>query len=211
MIIMKLTTRLRILEYFRKYQTASVRELSSLLEMTGANIRHHLAMLELNDLIEIVGQRREGRGRPLHVYGLSRRVQGDGLDILAGTVLDIFLGQTSERKREDSIRLLAERIAGETAISGPVRNRLVRVIARLNQIHYQARWEATPAGPRIILGHCPYLAIIAGHPELCRMDTYLLEVKLGFSVAQVAKLQMNEKGLPLCAFLMGKKVEETNS
>jgi predicted ArsR family transcriptional regulator len=66
---MKPTTRLRILDHIRKYQTASVKEMSIQMGMSGANIRHHLAVLENNDLIEVVGMRQEGRGRPRQVYG----------------------------------------------------------------------------------------------------------------------------------------------
>ena len=199
---MKPTTRLRILAHFRKHQTASVRELSHFLGMSGANIRHHLAVLESNDLIEIVGQRKEGRGRPLHVYGLSRRVLGDGLDKLAGTLLDIWLGGAADEGREAGLRSVAEQLAGVTDAKVPVMKRLARAVERLNELHYQARWEASAAGPRLILGHCPYVAIVADHPELCRMDAFLLETRLGSSVEQTAKLQLSDKGLPFCAFLM---------
>jgi predicted ArsR family transcriptional regulator len=199
---MKPTTRLRILDYFRKHQTASVRELSCLMGMTGANIRHHLAVLESNDLIEIVGQRKERRGRPMHVYGLSRRVLGDGLDKLAGTLFDVWLGGAADERREAGLRSLAERLAGGTQFKAPVMKRLVRAVERLNELHYQARWEASAAGPRLILGHCPYAAIVADHPELCRMDAFLLETRLNASVEQTAKLQLSDKGLPFCAFLM---------
>jgi len=170
--------------------------------MTGANIRHHLAVLESNDLIEIVGQRKEGRGRPLHVYGLSRRVQGDGLDKLAGTLFDIWLGGAPDESREAGLRSVAERLAGVTDVKIPVMKRLIRAVERLNELHYQARWEASAAGARLILGHCPYAAIVADHPELCRMDAFLLETRLGSSVEQTAKLQLSDKGLPFCAFLM---------
>ena len=199
---MKPTTRLRILDHFRKHQSASVRELSRLLGMTGANIRHHLAVLESNDLIEIVGQRKEGRGRPMHVYGLSRRVLGDGLDKLAGTLFDVWLDGVADERREKDLRSLAERLAGGAESKAPVMKRLVRAVERLNELHYQARWEASAAGPRLILGHCPYAAIVADHPELCRMDAFLLETRLGASVEQTAKLQLSDKGLPFCAFLM---------
>jgi predicted ArsR family transcriptional regulator len=198
----KTTTRLRILDHFRKHQTASVRELSQFMGMTGANIRHHLAVLESNDLIEIVGQRNEGRGRPLNVYGLSRRVQGDGLDRLAAALLDIWLGGASDEIQAAGLQSVAERLAGVTDVKVPVMKQLVRTVERLNELQYQARWEASAAGPRLILGHCPYAAIVANHPELCRMDALLLETRLGPSVEQTAKLQLNDKGLPFCAFLM---------
>jgi predicted ArsR family transcriptional regulator len=169
--------------------------------MTGANVRHHLAVLESIDLIEIIGMRKEARGRPLHVFGLSRQVQGDGLDKLAGTLFDIWLGGLVDDKREAALRSVAERLAGNTDVMVPVTKRLVRAVARLNELHYQARWEASAAGPRAILGHCPYAAIIAEYPELCRMDAFLLETMFGSSVTQTAKLQLNEKGLPYCTFL----------
>jgi predicted ArsR family transcriptional regulator len=200
---MNLTTRLRILDHFRKHQTASVRELSRLLGMTGANIRHHLAILESNDLIEIIGMRNEGRGRPLHVYGLSRRVQGDGLDNLSGALLDIWNARSEGIDRLISLQSVSERMAGAFDENIPLMKRLVRTVERLNELHYQARWEASAAGPRIILGHCPYVAIISGHPELCQMDTFLLELRLGQTVIQTSKLQLNDKSLPFCAFLLG--------
>jgi len=124
------------------------------------------------------------------------------LDKLAGTLFDLWLNDTSEEKREAGLRSLAERLAGVTDINEPVIKRLVRTVSRLNDLHYQARWEASAAGPRLILGHCPYAAIVADHPELCRMDAFLLKTRLGPSVKQVAKLQLSDKGLPFCAFLM---------
>jgi len=199
---MKPTSRLRILDHIRKQQTTSVRELSHLMGMSGANIRHHLAMLESNELIEIVGLRKGNRGRPMQVYGISRRILGDGLDKLAGTLFDIWLGGMTTVRREAGLRSLAERLAGVTDLKEPIMKRLVRVVARLNELHYQVRWEASESGPRLILGQCPYWAIISDHPELCRMDALLLETRLGAFVEQTAKLQVSDKGLPFCSFVM---------
>jgi len=195
-------TRLRILETLRKQQTASVHELSSALAMTGANVRHHLAVLESNDLIELVSQRREGRGRPVNVYGLSRRVLGDGLDGLAGAMVEVLLRDASEAVQEAGLRSVALRLGGKN-IAGPNTRpprRLNQAVDRLNELHYQARWEAGVDGARIILGHCPYAAIIAAYPELCRMDTYLLEQQTGSLVEQLVKLQPSAKGYPFCTF-----------
>ncbi len=198
---MKPTTRLRILDHIRKYQTASVKELSIQMGMSGANIRHHLAVLENNDLIEVVGMRQEGRGRPRQVYGLSRRVLGDGLDILSASLLDIWKEDMTVNNREGWIRSLASKLAGDINIIQPIMRRVISAVSRLNELHYQARWEASAAGPRIILGHCPYAVIVAEHPELCQMDSFLLESKLGSRVEQNAKLLISDKGLPYCAFL----------
>ncbi len=159
---MKPTTRFRILEYIRKYQTASVRELSALLGMSGANIRHHMSLLESNDLVESVGIRKEGRGRPRQVFGLSRRVLGDGLDTLSGNLLSLWMEALPGEKQEEGLKSLALRLAGQWEPSQPVMKQVMSTVAKLNELHYQARWEAGAAGARILLGHCPYCSNHSG-------------------------------------------------
>jgi predicted ArsR family transcriptional regulator len=199
---MRLTTRLRILDYLRKQQSASVRELSHSLAMTGANIRHHLAVLESNNLIEFINQRREGRGRPVNIYGLSRRALGDGLDELAGAMFDVWLKNATDEVREAGLRSVALRLGGKNLPDFGIllHRRLTQAIDRMNELHYQARWEASVDGPHVILGHCPYTAIIALYPELCRVDMFFLEQQTGLPVEQMARLQPGAKGYPYCAF-----------
>jgi len=198
------TTRVRILEYIRRFQTASVAELAHTLGMTGANIRHHLAVLESDGMIEMVGQRKEGRGRPLGVYGLSRRMLGDGLDELVGALFDVWLDGASGEVRKMGLGSVAGRLAGKNTPDSTtaIPRRLTQAINRLNELHYQARWEASAEGPRLILGHCPYKAIVADYPELCLMDGFLLETQLALPVEQTEKLLTSSLGLPFCAFLV---------
>ena len=199
---MKPTTRLRILDTLRKQQAASAQELSRALGMTGANVRHHLAVMESSDLIELIGRRHEGRGRPENVYSLSRRVLGDGLDALASALLAARRNEETESMREAFLQDTALRLAGEAPLSTGVSlpRRLSLMVERLNEMHYQSRWEAGADGARVFLGHCPYAAIIADHPELCHMDGYLLEQFCSLPVEQTAKLQPGLKGVPFCTF-----------
>jgi predicted ArsR family transcriptional regulator len=198
---MERTTRLLILDHIRKNQAASVRDISHALGMTGANIRHHLEILENNDLIEVVSRQQEGRGRPRQVYGLSRRVLGDGLDLLSGALLTCWLSDLSGEKKNQFLTRLAKMMLMTPADDAPAMLRIGHAIGQLNSLHYQARWEASQNGPRIILGHCPYYAIIMSHPELCQVDKHLLQNILGFPVEQTIKLQVNDKGLPYCSFV----------
>jgi predicted ArsR family transcriptional regulator len=128
-------------------------------------------------------------------------VQGDGLDRLSGALLDIWLGGVPDERREMELKLLAESLAGGFDAGNSIIKNLVRTTERLNEMHYQARWEASPTGSRIILGHCPYAAVVTGHPEICKMDSFLLESMLGPHIEQSVKLQLNDKGLPFCAFV----------
>ncbi len=197
---MKPTSRLRVLDHLRKHQTASAMELSHALGMTRANARHHLVVLEENDLVQVIGSRKEGRGRPVNLYALSRHVLGDGLDELSHLLLEEWMATLPEIQKEAALRTVARRLAKQA--SGPLTVRLTETVKRLSQLHYQARWEAGAAGARLILGHCPYAAIITGHPELCRMDAFLLEESLGLSAEQVAKLERPGQGMPQCVFVM---------
>ena len=199
---MRMTTRTRILDYLHKQQTASVRELSAALGMTGANIRHHLADLEAIGLIEFISLRREERGRPANIYGLSRQMLGDGLADLNEAILQAWLKNAPEAILEDGLRSIALHLGGKNllGIGIMLTLRLARLIDRLNELHYQARWEAGVTGPAVILGYCPYAAIINAHPELCRMDGFFLEQWVGSPVEQTAKLHTAAKGYPVCTF-----------
>jgi predicted ArsR family transcriptional regulator len=204
---MNKSTRSRILDYLHKYQSASVRELSSILSLTGANIRHHLAILTENDQVEIVGRRLEGRGRPSGVYGISRRLLGDGFEKLADALLELSLVENENQNSGSTLESLAIKLIGKDSgeKQGSIPSRLGHSINKLNELHYMSRWEASAQGPRVILGNCPYAGIIANHPELCRMDDHILFLLLGLPVEQTVKLQPGKNGLPFCAFLVGKE------
>ena len=121
---------------------------------------------------------------------------GDNLSTLA----DALLTEAGGKKVE--MEALGKRIAGENKITGqPLMHRLVSTIKRLNEMHYQSRWEAGAEGPRIVLGHCPYAGVIEKHPELCQMDAAILASLLGGQVRQTAKLEIGAGDLPYCAFV----------
>jgi predicted ArsR family transcriptional regulator len=199
------TVRQQIFNYLKKHQLASAADIARDLRMTPANARHHLSLLQGDGRVEQMGERREGRGRPLKLYGLSRATLGDNLDQLAEGLLAEWLDGLPENQKEARLKRLALRLrgeAGEDLGNAPVLRRLAGTVARLNQLGYQARWEAHADGPRVILGYCPYAAIIAKHPELCRMDAALLESQLSTKVEQSAKLVQGAGGWPYCAFLL---------
>jgi len=175
--------------------------------MTQANARYHLAHLEANGLVEVIDQQRgAGRGRPAMVYGLARHTLGDNLDGLADELLCERLSNLPVKKKGEYLHALAQRLATECSSSGmqnlPLTRRLAQTVERLNELHYEARWEAGAAGPRLILGHCPYARIIDSHTEICQVDALLLEEMLGLAVRQTAKLQVGERGLPFCEFMV---------
>ncbi len=196
---MPITTRQKILDYLKRNRTVSSRELARALQMTPANARYHLGILAADGRVEIVNQRQVGKGRPEKVYRLAGTLIGDNLSALADALL-------TEADGKIQMEALGERIAGENAVTGqPLMRRLVSTVERLNEMHYQARWEAGAEGPRIVMGRCPYATVIEKHPGLCRMDAALLAKLLSGEVRQTAKLESGAGGLPYCAFVFAQK------
>ena len=210
------TSRQRVLEYIRTRKVVGSAELSRVFKMTPANARHHLSVLQEQGLVQVVGQLpAEGKGRPARLYSLAEQVQSHNLDGLAAALLDELLAGLDPSEVVQVTGRLAQRLIwagqpGSEALPGdhPTRRSLTQAILqavqRLNARHYQARWEAHAESPRLILGHCPYAAIIAEHPELCRMDAALLELLLERPVSQAARLAPDPQGGTFCLFVLEK-------
>lgn len=185
------TARQKVLTQLMKLGRASARELARTLRMSEANVRHHLRVLASDGRVIVLHQRVEGRGRPEKVFGLSAALEGDNLAGLTEALLEV-----------EGSRLKVEGLAGHILdasqfASLPIAKRLALLIEKLNDMHYQSRWEAGAEGPRVIFGRCPYAAVIEKHPELCGMDVSLVGNALGRDVRQLGKI---EKGQGECVF-----------
>ena len=115
------------------------------------------------------------------------------LDAALSTWLDVL--QPDERN--EALRALGQRLGRDAPAKGAsFARRLASVAEQLSRLHYDAHWEAGAEGPRMILGRCPYAAIIERHPELCQADAAMLGALLESGVEQRSKLQ------PVCIFLV---------
>ena len=202
------TARQRVLAYIRKEGSVSAAEIGRGLAMSAATVRHHLSLLLADGRIssdDAGGQEERGRGRPAKRYRLSDALQGNNLSTLSSLLLESGQLDLSSNKRDSFLRELAKginRLMGEHPVNVPVAKRLAQTVEGLNRMYYGARWEAGPQGPRILFGHCPYAAVIRKHPELCRMDAFLLKETTGLSADQQAKIRSGPDGSNYCIFLM---------
>lgn len=197
-------TRTRILEYLQGKQAATPYELAHALHLTPANIRYHIAILEAEGAITSIGEKRETpRGRPSRIFSLHSETVAHNLAALASALLDE--GVTAGEDPGDYYRRVAARMAPvETGPPAARSKRLVNAVRQLNRMNYLARWEARLDAPRVILGRCPYAALLPGHPEVCQVDAHLLEALLGSEVTKTAHLEPTPQGLRQCVFkIMG--------
>ena len=190
------TTRQKVLTYFSKARTASAREISRSLKLSAATVRHHLRVLVSDGRLELASLRgRDGKGRPEKVYSLPTFARGHNLGMLS----DALLAEAGSGVRMDA---LAAHLVGDANFEGqPLARRLNLTVEKLNQMSYHAHWEAGSEGPRILLGHCPYAAILGKHPELCSMDNALLKNLTGQSATQI--FRSGKEGSSVCVFVLG--------
>lgn len=202
------TTQRRIVETLQGAMSASTVELAAALGMTVANIRHHLAILQESRVVDRIERRSSpGRGRPTYLYRLRPQALQNNLDALCQALLDESLASLSDLERLQFIQRVANRLVTSQAPGAEVLSashlglRLTQAIQVLNRMHYQARWEAHTRAPRVFFNACPYMAILPGHPELCRMDDQLLADLAGLPAYQAARIDQSR----YCLFYIGKE------
>ncbi len=199
----KLNARQRVLTYLEGHRGASAAEVARALKVTPANVRHHLGLLVSDGLVQVLGLRSgAGKGRPVQSFGLSDSGMGNHLAGLAAAALRLWLAAGAGDERTLAQELCA---ALPPAGQGGITRRLALVVEHLRPLGYAPRWEARAEGPRVIFEHCPYAAVLAEHPFLCRVDEALLENRLGLKVSLLASLERNERGAPVCVFGVGEE------
>ncbi len=193
------STRQSILDFLSARGSASALQMAQAFGMSMQNLRRHLHILEQRGLVSVNQPPHEGRGRPQLTYMLTNQAQPNHLAGLSSALLGGL--------RPSGQRPLAQRLLGRPSNAPPparptrsASQRLLSAVQRLEPLGYRPRWEAHPGGPQVVLGHCPFAAIIDQHPELCQVDAYMLEELLGADAEQASKLQAGPQGTPQCVF-----------
>jgi len=194
-------TRKQIINHLRTHHTSTAPELSQVLNLTVGNIRHHIKELETQNMIEkLESIPAKGRGRPTYFYRLTNRILDHNLVVLSQNLLTILLQDLSNIERQETLHKLSTRIIGNIPLEAKLTQRMTQAIRWLNQNNYKSRWEASPTGPRVFLGHCPYRDIVDSNPEICQLDTTLLQLLTGLSLEHIEKMSRRLPGSQYCIF-----------
>ncbi len=196
--------RQKILSYITEKKSATVEELSKVFKVTPANIRHHLSILVEQGSVNIIGLKPAPlKGRPTQIYSTTNQINQNNLDQLTNVLLSYALKNSGPNEVDILLKGIASQLVAKYPPDhiNPTR-RLYSSIRALNRMNYQAHWEAHGEHPRIMLGHCPYSAVVAEHPEICQMDKFVLEALLATPMELVEKLTNTSKGLMQCIFFI---------
>jgi predicted ArsR family transcriptional regulator len=197
------SSRQTILDFLESKRAATPLEIGQALHMTTANVRHHLAILVSEGVVETIGERTAGkRGRPAKLFALTSLTRQHNLDELANALLEEFLDQKPPADQQVFLRRIARILADPDKTAGKIPQRFYRAINRLNEMRYNAHWEAHAQAPFLILRHCPYSCILPMHPVLCQMDAYLIQELLDKPAQLVEKLAKDNTGATYCKFII---------
>lgn len=174
-------TRRRILEILKIDNKATVMDLAEALDMAPVSVRHHLDILQGQDLVTSQVQHKRTVGRPEQVYLLTETANDffpQNFRVLAGDVLN----EVKRLLPAAEVNGIVQRLADRTLAEAPARRRgqsvderLAEVTTFLSDKGYLAQWERHN-GHQLLLHtcNCPYAGLAAEHPELCQMDMVLV-------------------------------------
>lgn len=193
--------RKQILEILKERNNATVAELASVLEMPAVSVRHHLDILQGDNLILVDRlERSGGAGRPQQVYALTQQADDffpNNFAALAGNLVRQIKQVLPPDQVDSAFRNMAGEIARE--FHQPKQNetfeqRLDRVTEFLTERGYLAHWQHDEANQSIVLQkcNCPYAGIASEHRELCAMDQFLIDQLVGCHCERTQSVQSGD-------------------
>ena len=199
-----------ILRRLKRSGSASIPEVARSLELSPESIRAHVRALADDGLLEDVGARSEGRGRPERLYALTRGAEAlfprresellrELTTFLRQTgregVLTEFLDGFANRRRTAAL----ERLGG---LKG--RRRLDEVARILTEEGYMAeiRDDGDGAPPRLRLCHCPLRELVDVTKAPCKAELSFVRDLVGGSMARVEYIP---DGDTACAYSVQEK------
>jgi predicted ArsR family transcriptional regulator len=200
------STRQEIIEILKEEKQATVEDLAQRLELTPMTIRHHLNVLQAQNLVVAYKVNRSRKvGRPRLVYTLTEAADAlfpQSYGELARHLVSEVKQTMGQEQAEAVLRRVAERVASEAppAVEGQsFEERLDQAVDFLHEHGFISRWEKVGHGYMITNINCPYRYVSREHDELCIMDTEILSNLLGVAPQRLSSMRAGE---PTCSFLL---------
>jgi predicted ArsR family transcriptional regulator len=200
------STRQEILEILREEKQATVEDLAQRLELTPMTIRHHLNVLQAQNLVVASKVRRSQKvGRPRLVYTLTQAAD-DLFPHNYAKLAQHLVSEVKETVGHDEVEAIFRRVADRVAREAPpalegqsFEDRLDQVVDFLARQGFIARWDKIDDGYTLTNINCPYRHVSREHGELCIMDTELISQLLG---VEPERRSTQKEGEAPCNFLL---------
>jgi predicted ArsR family transcriptional regulator len=184
------STRDKILQSLLKKPRSTINDLAEAVRINPISVRHHLANLQMEGLVE--GQEeRHGVGRPRLVYVLTN----EGMERFPTRYMRLttrLLSQMKETMPGPVVTQLFNQVAEDLAsqytndVKGlSMEERLDFVQEMLAQEGFTVEWEKKDGAYQIHEISCPYYQIGIAHPEVCTVDQTLISKMLALPANKV--------------------------
>ena len=196
--------RRHILTTLKECGGATVNELASHLDMAAVSVRHHLDILQGDNLISVGRLERKGNvGRPQQIYTLTPEADcyfPNNFAALSGGLVRHLKQILSPDQIKITFQTMASEFANEFVDDEleekSLTHRLDHIVDFLNKNGYLARWETLGEGQegfRLHKCNCPYSGIATDHPELCMMDQLLIDQLVGQPCQRICSIVQGEQ------------------
>ena len=178
---MQQTTSSLITNFLQDNPPTTVKELSVKLNLTKADIRYHINKLIKSNIVKsVVSESTSNRGRPAARFTLVK-------SNLPGNLLEILTAFFEIHHNDPDLfanlgHVMADKMKINTETNLLIR--LNKLMPKLNDRGYSARWETHLSGPVIFFQFCPYQVILENYPQLCKMDQIMLSSMLQKKIIQ---------------------------
>jgi len=192
-------TRQRIINWLRTQGQATVEELATEVGLTHMAVRHHLNVLQAEDLIAVLRTKPRNRpGRPIQVYGLTNKAR----KLFPQQYLqlsNLLVNEIAEQIGKDTVSALFEAIADQIIAEAPalspnasIETRLNTLVTYLKEKGYAVEWRIENGQYTLYHFDCPYREFAQIHRDVCLLDQKVTTVLLGTQPHQESCIACND-------------------
>ena len=197
----------RIIDRLKTRGPQSVKILSKQLAMTTMGVRQHLADLETRGLVLQTQEERQTRGRPVHLWKLSKSGHNRFPDSHAQTALELIdvirssLGEESLNQLIDSRseKVEASYRAQLDAAAPELQQRIERLAQLRSEEGYMAEVRLLPDGWMLIENHCPICSAATSCRQFCKSELEIFQ-RLFEDKATITRTDHLLAGARRCAY-----------
>ncbi len=175
------STRQEILNLLKARGPLTVEQLSQYLGISPMGVRQHLIVLEREGLI-IPAKKRQGTGRPAHLWHLTPKGEELFLPRRYGTLAASILQVMEEMEGEEKVRELLRRWMKQRGVEYrryleglPLEDKVFRLAKMLDEEGFMATANREEKGWSLTLHNCILFHMVNAFPYLCQLtkETYL--------------------------------------
>jgi predicted ArsR family transcriptional regulator len=204
-------TRQQIIEFLKEKGQATVEELAATVHLTPMAVRHHLNVLQAENLITASSIRRQtGPGRPSQVYQLTEVADELFPQDYYG-LTDYLLAELDRQLGKEGLTQIFSNIAQRLAREAPppkpyqtFEERLDEVVTFLMEKGFVVDWEAKENSYMIHAYSCPYRQIVKDHGEICLLDKQIIGTMLNTVPTRIACLTTDDTH---CTYQISRPIE----